>query len=259
MNFHVQHDKNQIVFEDNTTIPLYSKEGFKLISDLWLKMSWDQKHAYSFTWLGRPVIQIPEDIIRAQEVIYSVKPDVIIETGIAHGGALIFYATVCQAMGKGRVVGVDIDIRPNNRKAMETHELSNLITLIEGDSTSLKTVEMVKKQVSEKETVLVILDSGHDYNHVWKELEAYSPLVSAGSYIVATDGVQEFFHDIPRAKKDYPNYVETWPTNNPKKAAEDFATQNPDFIIEEPEFLFNEGNVDFRITYWPSAYIKRLR
>src|SRR5437016_157220 len=102
---------------------LYSKEAFELISRQWVKVGWDQKYSYSFSWMGRPIIQLPEDMLRTQEVIHRVRPDVIIETGVAHGGSLIYYASLCKAMEKGRVVGVDIEIRPQNRRAVEAHQL----------------------------------------------------------------------------------------------------------------------------------------
>src|SRR5205809_7712159 len=108
-----------IIEEGNTerTVELGSAEGFRIVSDIWLRSGWDAKYVYSFSWMGRPIIQLPEDLIRIQEVIYGVKPDLIIETGIAHGGSLIFYASLCKAMGRGRVIGLDIEIRPENRMA----------------------------------------------------------------------------------------------------------------------------------------------
>ena len=120
---------------ETRTFGIGTPEAFSLISAAWLRSGWDNKHVYSFTWLGRPIIQLPEDMVRIQEVVYNVKPDVIIETGVAHGGSLIFYAGLCQMMGKGRVIGVDVEIRPHNRKAIEAHALKPWITLIEGDST----------------------------------------------------------------------------------------------------------------------------
>ncbi|NTV28854.1 MAG: hydroxylase [Candidatus Omnitrophica bacterium] len=248
----------EVVVDGGDRFPLYSKEGFRLLSDLWLKVGWDQKHLYTFTWLGRPIIQNPEDMIRMQEVIYTLKPDVIIETGIAHGGSLIFYASLCKAMEKGRVIGVDIEIRPHNRKAIEAHELFSYLTLIEGSSVSAKTIETVRSHIKAGEKILVILDSCHDYAHVLKELELYSLLVTAGSYIVATDGSQEYLNVTPRAQVQYPQCA-TWGQNNPKRAAEDFVKGNADFVIEEPKFLFSESVVDFRITHWPSAFIKRVK
>src|SRR5437773_11499060 len=105
------------------TVDLYSTRAFELISQAWLKVGWNEKYPYTFTWMGRPIIQLPEDMIRIQEVIYRVRPDVIVETGVAHGGSLIYYASLCKAMETGRVVGIDIEIRPNNRRAIEEHEL----------------------------------------------------------------------------------------------------------------------------------------
>lgn len=256
MKFIIDDQQGTIQSEDGV-IQLYSPEGFALLSDLWLKVSWDQKHLYSFTWLGRPIIQHPEDILRMQEVIYHQQPDVIIETGIAHGGSLVLSASICQGMGKGRVIGVDIEIRPHNRVAIENHPLSHFITMIEGSSIASEVIAQVAAQIAPNERCLVILDSCHDYDHVYRELELYSQFVAVGSYIVATDGSQEYLHQTPRAKIDYPQ-CHGWPQNNPKRAAEDFVKRNPSFVIEEPEFLFNEGAINFRVTHWPSAFIRRV-
>ena len=162
-------------------LPLYEKRAFEIVSDLWLKLSWVQKYSYTFTWMGRPVIQHPEDLVRLQEVIYHLKPDVIIETGIAHGGSLVLSASLMKAMGHGRVVvGVDIEIRPHNRKAIEAHELFPMIRLIEGDSTAPEIVAQAASHMRPGDTVLVILDSNHSREHVRRELEAYHPLVTVG-------------------------------------------------------------------------------
>lgn len=241
-----------IVIKDNKEYAIGSPQAFKIISDIWLRSGWDSKYVYSFAWVGRPVIQLPEDMIRIQEVVFSLKPDVIIETGVAHGGSLIFYASLCKAIEKGRVIGIDIEIRPHNRKAIEEHFLFPYITLIEGGSTSDEVMNQVKDLVRSGETVLILLDSNHSYDHVLKELELYSSLVSPGSYIVATDGIMEYLVGAPRSAED-------WATNNPKKAAEQFVKSNEHFVIEEPLFPFNESNITQRITYWPSAYIKRVK
>lgn len=255
---HIDHERNILVQDDGKEIALYSPEGFRIISELWLKVGWDQKHLYSFTWMGRPIIQTPDDIVRLQELIYRLKPDTIIETGIAHGGGLILYASLCKAMGKGKVIGVDIEIRPHNRAAIENHELFPLITLIEGSSVDSNILEKVKSHIPEGGTTLVILDSNHTYEHVLLELRAYAPLVSVGSYILATDGSMEFLGDTPRAKKQYPKAGD-WKWDNPKKAALDFVAENKDFVIQEPVFPFNEGSIDFPVTHWPSSHIQRLR
>ncbi len=232
------------------TIPLYSKEAFELISHYWLKLGWNQKYTYTFSWLGRRIIQLPEDMIRIQEVIYQVKPDVIIETGVAHGGSLIYYASLFKAMGKGRVVGIDIEIRPHNRKAIEEHELSSFITLVEGSSTDTSIVEQVKKLVNPGETVLVSLDSCHTKQHVADELEAYCSLVTPGSYIIATDGIMKDLDDVPRGNPQ-------WHWDHPTAAAAEFADRHPEFVLEQPKWPFSESDLTENVTHWPGAWLKR--
>lgn len=231
-------------------LPLYSPEAFREISRLWVKIGWALKYSYSFTWLGLPFLQLPEDPLRIQEVVYRIKPDVIIETGVAHGGSLILYASLCKLMGKGRVVGVDIEIRPHNRAAIQSHFLSPYITLIEGSSIDPSIVSQVSETLKPGETVMVMLDSCHTKDHVLNELNAYGPLVTPGSYIVATDGIMEQLTGAPRSQPDW-----TW--NNPRQAALEFVSSHPQFIIEEPTFPFNEGAVKQRVTYWPDAYLRR--
>lgn len=232
--------------------PMESPEAFSAVSRAWLRCGWDTKYVYGFSWLGRPIIQLPEDMIRIQEVIFEVKPDVVIETGVAHGGSLIYYASLFQAMGKGRTIGVDIEIRPHNRKAIEEHPLAGYITLVEGSSTAPEVVDAVRADLGGDETVMVILDSNHTKEHVLGELDAYGPMVSVGSYIVACDGIMGQVAGAPRTGEDW-----TW--NNPTEAARKFAADNPLFVIEEPPFPFNEGAVTERVTYWPGAYLRRVR
>lgn len=231
--------------------PMDSPEAFSLISRAWLRCGWDNKYVYSFTWMGRPVIQLPEDMLRIQEAIYRVKPDVLIETGVAHGGSLIFYASLFKAMGKGRVVGVDIEIRPHNRLAIESHELYEYITLVEGSSIDPAIVGQVAALVKPGETVMVVLDSNHSKAHVLGELESYSGMVTCGSYIVATDGIMGDLVGVPRSQPD-------WGENNPRAAAAEFVAAHPDFVCEAPLFPFNEGNITECVTYWPGAWLKRI-
>jgi len=254
MKIKIDTDLRTFSIDDNNTnqnYELYSKEAFELISDLWLKTSWNQKYSYTFTWLGRPIIQHPEDLVRLQEVIYNLKPDVIVETGVAHGGSLIFYAGLMQNIGKGKVVGVDIEIRPHNRTAIESHPLSNYISLIEGDSASNKIVEEVGSLINEGDTVLVILDSNHSYEHVLKELNAYHNLVTKGSYIIATDGIMKYVYDTPLGD---PSWIE----DNPVTAVTEFLQDNTDFVLEEPKWLFNESRLNKIITGWPYAWLKKI-
>lgn len=237
--------------EGESVHPLESAEAFRLISRAWVRCGWDTKYVYSFSWMGRPVIQLPEDMLRIQEVIYRVKPDVIIETGVAHGGSLIFYASLFEAMGRGRVIGIDIEIRPHNRAAIEAHEMFPRITLVEGSSVAPEIVAQVGALVAPGETVLVLLDSNHTKAHVLAELEAYGPFVTPGSYIVATDGIMKEVVGAPRTSPD-------WSWNNPLDAAAEFAASHPEFVLEEPMFPFNEGVVTERVTYWPKGFLKRV-
>ena len=250
----IQGDEITVIDRDGkaTTHRLGSPEGFGIISRLWLRSGWDAKYVYGFSWLGRPIIQLPEDMVRIQELIFRTKPDVIIETGVAHGGSLIFSAGLCKAMDHGRVIGVDIEIRPHNRKAIEEHFLFPYITLVEGSSIEEETVSTVRRQIKAGESVLVILDACHTKDHVTEELRAYGPLVSKDSYIVAADGIMEEVVGAPRTQDD-------WSWNNPRQAALAFVQENPDFAIEQPPFPFNEGEITEPVTYWPDGFLRRLR
>ncbi len=253
MQIIIDTDKNMILKIEGKRkqeYPLFSKPGFELISNIWSKVGWNQKYTYTFSWLGRPIIQLPEDMIRVQEVIYQIKPDVIIETGIAHGGSLVFYASLCKAIGRGRIIGVDIEIRPHNRKAIEAHELFPLITLIEGNSVEKTTIHQIKSLIKKNESVLVILDSNHTKSHVLQELEAYSPLVTKDSYLIVTDGIMQEVFDTPRGKLE-------WQSDNPIAAAQDFIKKHPEFIIEQPKWTFNESELTESITHWPSSWLKK--
>lgn len=240
-----------------TRHPLDSSEGFALLSEVWLRSGWQTKHVYTFSWLGRPIIQLPEDMFRVQEVVYRLRPDVIVETGIAHGGSLIFYASLCHAMGHGRVVGVDIEIRPHNRTAIEAHELSHRITLIEGDSIAEDVVAEVRSCVAPGESALVMLDGKHTKAHVLAELEAYAPLVPLGSYIVAADGLMQDLAGLRRWRDD--SSTDDWSWNNPREAVREFLAGRDDFTLESPAFEFNESPLSEPITYWAGGWLKRVR
>jgi cephalosporin hydroxylase len=229
---------------------LDTPEAFEAVSAAWLRCGWDVKYVYGFTWMGRPVIQLPEDMIRIQEVIWRLRPDVIVETGVAHGGSLIFYASLFEAMGHGRVVGVDIEIRRHNRAAIAAHPLARRVTLIEADSAAPDTLTAVRQNVAAGESVLVVLDSNHTKAHVEAELDLYAPLVTQGSFIVACDGIMARLAGAPRSAPD-------WAWNNPLTAIDAFLARNPDFVLEEPGFPFNEGRVRNRVTYWPNSFLKR--
>ncbi len=229
---------------------IYSQEGFELLSSIWIKQQWNQMHWKSFSWFGFQIWQFPEDLLRLQEVIVALKPDVIVETGVNRGGSAMFFATLCRLLGKGRVISVDIHIPPEVRKSVEQSPFADLITLIEGDSTSPEIVDHVRRLVGSNEKVFVFLDSDHSKTHVLRELNAYSGLVTPGSYIVATDGVMQSLTDTPHGEKK-------WSEDNPAAAALEFAASNSAFIIKCPTALFGDEYVIKELTYWPDAWLYR--
>jgi cephalosporin hydroxylase len=255
MKLTIDTESNELTIEEHQAtraLPLYSPAAFDILSRHWLTVGWTQKYTYTFTWLGRPIVQLPEDLIRVQEVIYRVQPDVIVETGVAHGGSLVFYASLCKAMNRGRVIGVDVEIRPHNRRAIEEHELFAYISLIEGNSTDTAVLELVRASIRPGENVLVLLDSCHTKAHVLEELRGYGPMVSRGSYIIAADGIMKYVAETPFAPA-------SWSWDNPQQAASEFLEEHPEFTCEEPPLVFNESPLARRATtYFPSAFLKRV-
>lgn len=234
-----------------SSVPIYSRKGFGLLSSIWLKQEWDQLHWQSFSWMGFPILQFPEDLLRLQEAVVSLKPDVIIETGTHRGGTAVFFASLCRLLGRGRVISMDVEIPPAAREAVERSSFSNCITLIDGDSVSDEVVRRVKGSVKQNEKVFVFLDSGHSKAHVLNELNAYAPLVTPGSYIVAADGVMRALADTPRGRKE-------WLEDNPAAAAHEFVKDHPEFRIERPKALFNDQYVVEELTFWPDAWLYRI-
>ena len=214
----------------------------------WFSRSFDYEYSYHFRWMGLPIIQYPQDIVAMQEIIWQVKPDLIIETGVARGGSLVFYASMLKMMGlEGQVLGIDIDIRQHNREAIEDHPMASDITLIEGSSTDDKVLEQVQALVAGKQRVVVALDSLHTHDHVLRELELYSPLVTPGSYLVVFDTVIE--HLSASASDDRP-----WGLgNNPLTALRVFLETSQDFEVDR------EMTDKLQITVAPDGYLKRIR
>lgn len=219
----------------------------------WVNGIASHKYTYNFSWLGRPIIQLPQDIVAMQEIIWSVQPDIIIETGIAHGGSLIFYASMlelnaaCGGPQDAEVLGVDIDIRAHNREAIEAHPMFRRISMIEGSSTANQIVEQVKAKAQGKQRVLVCLDSNHTHDHVLDELEVYAPLTSVGSYCVVMDTVID---DMPDSM--FPD--RPWgPGNNPKTAVWEYLETHSEFEIDK--------SIDNKllVSVAPDGYLKRVR
>ncbi|POR47344.1 cephalosporin hydroxylase [Bosea psychrotolerans] len=197
------------------------------LTKAWFERASKQRYSYHFTWLGRPVIQFPQDLIAMQELIWAIKPELIIETGVAHGGSLIFSASILEMLGGvGEVVGIDIDIRAHNRKAIEEHPMSKRITLIEGNSCSADVLEQVEKHAAGKSRVLVILDSNHTKDHVARELELYHHFVMPGSYLLVFDTVIDDMPDSFSAERPW------GPGNGPKVAVLEFLAKNKRFSAD---------------------------
>jgi cephalosporin hydroxylase len=218
------------------------------ISNDFVKLTGKYKYTYNFSWLGRPIIQFPQDMIAMQEIVWQVRPDLIIETGIAHGGSLIFSASMLELLGNnGQVLGIDIDIREHNRKAIEAHPMFRRIDMIEGSSIDEKIVRQVYDFAKNKKQILVVLDSMHTHDHVLKELEFYSPLVTKGSYLVVFDTIiedmpEDFFPDRPWGKG-----------NNPKTAVYEYLKSTDCFEIDktiEHKLL---------ITAAPDGFLRRIK
>jgi cephalosporin hydroxylase len=185
------------------------------------------KYSYNFTWMGRPYIQMPQDMIAIQEILWKVKPDFVIETGIAHGGGLVFCASILEAIGHGYVFGIDIDIREHNRVEIEAHRLNKRIIMHEGSSTDMMVYSSIFQSIGQGKKVVVILDSDHTYQHVLKELNIYKDIVSVGSYLICLDTVIQF---LPVGS--FPD--REWEVNaNPWTAVQDFLETNKNFVNDE--------------------------
>ena len=213
----------------------------------WVRETMNKKFIYNFTWMGRPIIQHPHDTMALQELIWQIKPDLIIETGIAHGGSVIFSASMLELLGgEGKVIAIDIDIRKHNRDEIEDHPMFKRIDLVEGSSVDVETLAKVKDLAKGRKNIMVILDSNHTHEHVMKELELYSPFVSLNSYLVVFD---TWVEEVP--ENYYPN--KPWDKgDNPKTAVWEFMSKNKNFIIDK--------SIEHKlvITLAPDGFLKRI-
>lgn len=225
-------------------IDIYNREGLDALAQFWIKAAAHHRLMYEPTWLGIPIIQLPEDIIMMQELIWKLKPDMIVETGIAHGGSAVFYASILELLGKGKVVAVDVDIRKHNEVAIKSHFLSHRIKLIQGSSIDPAVIAEVRSHIKPADKVLVTLDSNHSKVHVAKELELYSEMVTPGSYLVAMDGAQAWVFDIPNGKPE-------WKEDNPLAAIDDF-------IAKDNRFVPDDHYTRLKVTASPRGFLRRL-
>ena len=225
-----------------------ANESIKNLATDFTTASMRSKYSYNFSWMGRPIIQYPQDMVAMQEIIMEVQPDIIVETGIAHGGSLIYYASVLELMGSpAYVLGVDIDIRDHNRQAVESHPMFKRIEMIQGSSIDDDIFAQVEKHVAGKKRVLVTLDSNHTHEHVLRELEMYSPLVTKGSYLVVFDTAVELAPD--DLNDDRPWGV----GDNPMTAVKEFLNGSDRFEIDE---TFNNKLL---ISMAPDGYLRCVR
>ena len=243
----------QFEAEKIARIESFSKDiEFQNRSREWLEESMRKSYVYNFSWLGRPIIQNPIDIMAMQEIIWEVKPDLIIETGIAHGGSLIFSASMlelnaaCGGPSDAEVLGIDIDIRPHNREAILGHPMSKRIIMVEGSSVAPEVIERVREKAKSKSRILICMDSNHTHDHVLAELEAYAPLTSVGSYCIVFD---TFVEDVPAGV--FQN--RPWhPGNSPKTAVWEYLKIHSEFEIDK--------SIQYKllITVAPDGYLKRI-
>jgi len=197
------------------------------LSRMWARAVGAHRYAYNFSWMGRPMIQVPQDVVAMQELIFRVRPQAIVETGVAHGGSLIFHASMLELLGTdGLAIGIDVEVRPHNRAAIDEHPLRHRIRIVEGSSVDPATVERVWRAVASRSPVLLALDSNHTHDHVLSELRAYSGLIGRGSYIVVYDTLIE---DLPASFSD----GRPWgPGNSPKTAVRQFLAENRRFEVD---------------------------
>jgi len=254
MKFLINSDIKKItVFRENKSnfFNLYSSKAFKIISNFWLEYIWNQKYTYRFTWLGFPIIQLPDDIINIQELIFKERPDYVVETGVAHGGSIIFYASLLKILNKGKVIGIEKEFKKKNLDKLKKNFLKKYFELIESDSTNKDLIRKLKRRLDGKK-VIIILDSNHSYHHVFKELNLYSEIIKKGSYIIVTDGIIDVMKFAPRRIKYQKNY-------GPLKAINEFLLENNKFKKIQPINLFNESKVFKNISHWPDGWLKKLK
>ena len=221
----------------------------KKLSDKWLIACHKYEYSYHFTWLGLPIIQYPQDIIAIQEIIWKVKPDLVIETGIARGGSLLLSASILELIGHGTVLGIDVDIREFNKKNIKKSHLIKRIKMIQGSSIDENIIKQVKKIAKNKKKIIVVLDSNHAHEHVLKELENYSQFVKKGCYLIVFDTIIE---DIPQriAKKTKRSWGKG---NSPKSAMKEFLKKNSRFIMD------TKIDDKLQISVAPNGYLKCIR
>jgi cephalosporin hydroxylase len=228
---------------------LFSPEAFRILSRQWLALGWNLGHWSTLSWMGRQLLQFPDDVLRLAELLWTLRPVVIVETGVYDGGSTLLFASLCRLYGGGRVISVESEFRPGVREAIQ-QGAGEWVTLIAGDSASPETAQNVRRNIRIADRVCVFLDSAHTTHHVAAELRLFSPLVSPGCYLIVADSILSELAHTPQGDR-------TWSWDHPTAAVDEFLAGHPDFSRERPPGLFRAG-VDFtELSYFPSTWLRR--
>lgn len=228
---------------------LFSPEAFRILSRQWIVLGWNLGHWSTFSWMGRQLLQLPDDALRLAELFWNLRPDVIVETGVYDGGSALLFASLCRLCGTGRVISIEHEFRPGVREAIR-QAAGDLVTLIEGDSSSPETVFQVRRNIGPAERVCVFLDSGHAAQHVAAELRQFGPLVSQGCYLIVADSICPDLAHTPHGES-------RWSWDNPGKAVDEFLARHPEFSPERPTALFPAAADFTELSYFPGTWLRR--
>jgi len=232
-----------------TEYSLFSPEAFRLLSRQWIALGWNLGHWSTLTWMGRQLLQLPDDVLRLAELFWKLRPDVIVETGVYEGGSTLFFASLCRSYGAGRVISIERELRPGVRVAIE-QAAGDLVTLIEGDSASPEPALQVRRNIRPAERVCVFLDSDHAAQHVAAELHHFGPLVSPGCYLIVADSICPDLAHTPQGER-------TWYCDHPGTAVNEFLVLHPEFSRQRPTALFSAAFDFTELSYFPGTWLRR--
>jgi len=234
----------------DTTYPLFSPEAFRILSHQWRILGWNLGHWKTFSWMGRQILQLPDDVLRLAELMWTLRPDVIVETGVHDGGSTLLFAGLCRLRGTGRVISVDREFRPGVREAIRENA-ADRVAFIQGDSGSPEVADEVRQMLRPSDRVCVFLDSDHTAEHVAAELRYLSPLVGAGCYVIVADSICGDLAECPEGETE-------WAWNNPGKAVDEFLDSRPEFVRERPPSMFTAAADFTELSYFPGTWLRRL-
>lgn len=237
--------------ESGSTVeyPLFSPQAFRILSHQWLLLGWNLGHWKTFSWMGRQILQLPDDILRLAELLWRLRPDVVVETGVYEGGSTLLFAALCRLRGHGRVISIDREFRPGVREAVR-ESAPDRVAFIQGDSASPETAAGVLRLLRPGDRVCVFLDSDHSARHVAAELHHLGPLVTSGCYLIVADSICAELAQCPEGESD-------WSWNNPGAAVDEFLAAHPEFVRDRPSGPFTTPDFT-ELSYFPSTWLRRL-